>query len=498
MASVVKIKGRGRGVRYRVEFCDAQGKTYYIRGFNYRPAAEAVRQQIDRLEQLRRAGKRPDGDLATWPTRIDPAWRDRLARAGLIDSAHLLNSKPIAYHLIGFYNAIRAKGRTRRHARQIVRRVVKIARGPAYWTWRQADNRKRPAPASAIRFVSELTPGLIESHLAELRDNGKGITAQTYNHYLQAAKQFCRWLVTVGRAERNPLAHVRPLERGKVRAECKRERRAATVDEMRALMMHLSTDAAGDYQGVPASERRLVYWLAAMTGLRASEIKSLTAGDFDLSDAEPAVTIRARSAKNRKDATIALPIELAEAIGEHLADKTLAAPAFHLPHVTGFARMLKADVEAAGVAYTDAAGRTLDFHALRHTRGVWLFQHHGATSREVQELMRVSSVALVDRYARSFRLTDNRLIERAPDLTTPNTMRQRATGTDDAQAQKNAQDAHRKQRQTPAHSDNHNRAGDRREHVFSIQNPRFNRENSKPPTGLEPVTCGLQNRCSAN
>lgn len=49
------------------------------------------------------------------------------------------------------------------------------------------------------------------------------------------------------------------------------------------------------------------------------------------------------------------------------------------------------------LAYRDAAGRFLDFHALRHTRGVWLFEHHKAHPREVQDLMGVSSLTLVDR-----------------------------------------------------------------------------------------------------
>lgn len=69
----------------------------------------------------------------------------------------------------------------------------------------------------------------------------------------------------------------------------------------------------------------------------------------------------------------------------------------------------------------------MDFHALRHTRGVWLAQHVGATPAEIRELMRVGSLALVDRYTKSLRITAN-LAERGPDLTTPKDQ-QRATGT---------------------------------------------------------------------
>ena len=47
--------------------------------------------------------------------------------------------------------------------------------------------------------------------------------------------------------------------------------------------------------------------------------------------------------------------------------------------------------------YADDQGRFLDSHSFRHTRDVWLFEYHNAKPREVQELLRVNSIALVDR-----------------------------------------------------------------------------------------------------
>jgi chloramphenicol 3-O-phosphotransferase len=52
-----------------------------------------------------------------------------------------------------------------------------------------------------------------------------------------------------------------------------------------------------------------------------------------------------------------------------------------------------------------------------HTRGVWLFEHNNAKPREVQELLGVSSIALVDRYTRSMKFTSSAVIERGPNLT---------------------------------------------------------------------------------
>ncbi len=85
--------------------------------------------------------------------------------------------------------------------------------------------------------------------------------------------------------------------------------------------------------------------------------------------------------------------------------------------------------------YRNAAGEFLDFHALRHTRCTWLFQIEGLNPREVQELMSVSSLALVDRCSRSHKRATEIAIGPGPDLSAPPEFtRQRATGTDGRQA----------------------------------------------------------------
>ena len=86
--------------------------------------------------------------------------------------------------------------------------------------------------------------------------------------------------------------------------------------------------------------------------------------------------------------------------------------------------------QSSFLAYQDERGLFADFHALRHTRGVWLFQYSKATPREAQELMRVCSLSLVDRYSKSFRLTDNSVVERMPGLSSPVVQQAKATGTD--------------------------------------------------------------------
>ena len=94
------------------------------------------------------------------------------------------------------------------------------------------------------------------------------------------------------------------------------------------------------------------------------------------------------------------------------------------------APMLRGDLEAAGVAYRDAAGGVLDFHALRHTF-ITNVVASGANVKDAQALARHSSAALtLDRYAHGggLRDADAALSRLSPLPAGPAAVR--ATGTD--------------------------------------------------------------------
>ena len=223
-----------------------------------------------------------------------------------------------------------------------------------------------------------------------------------------------------------------------MKTDRRHDRRAFSIDEFR---WFLATTEKGVYRfGMPGAERALLYRLAVETGFRRGELASLTADSFELDGADPGVTVSAKAAKARRSRRAPLRAELASQIREHLKGKMPGVAVFRVPPHEHSAKMIKADLESARTKWLDTApstvvreerektnflryeddgGRFLDFHALRHTRGVWLFEHYKAHPREVQELMGVSSLALVDRYTRSFRLTDAGMVERGPDLSAP-------------------------------------------------------------------------------
>jgi len=187
---------------------------------------------------------------------------------------------------------------------------------------------------------------------------------------------------------------------------------------------------------------------------RAASSAKLTRSSFDLETDEPAIVVKA-GAKNKYKSERHVPLKAATVplLRAHLLHKMPEAPAFTIPPRQHAAKTVKADLDAARLAriaespspeirdqrensdflkYKDSVGRFLDFHAFRHTRGVWLFEHHKAHPREVQELVGVSSLALVDRYTRSFRLTDLSVIERDPDLSVSEPVKRvRKNGTHD-------------------------------------------------------------------
>ena len=92
--------------------------------------------------------------------------------------------------------------------------------------------------------------------------------------------------------------------------------------------------------------------------------------------------------------------------------------------------MLRGDMEAAGVAYEDATGRVLDFHALRHTF-VTNVAATGANVRDVQAVARHLSVTLMmDRYAHPELRDADAAVGRLAPPPPPDVGRVRATGTD--------------------------------------------------------------------
>ncbi len=123
---------------------------------------------------------------------------------------------------------------------------------------------------------------------------------------------------------------------------------------------------ASKVRGLTGPERTTLYRLAVETGLRASELGSLTPASFDLTDlGQATVTVEAACSKHRREDVLPLRPDMARTMAEFIAGRQRDEVLFRMPDKP--AAMLRKDLEAGGIPYRDASDRVADFHALRHT-----------------------------------------------------------------------------------------------------------------------------------
>src|SRR5579872_5254563 len=187
-------------------------------------------------------------------------------------------------------------------------------------------------------------PEFIRTALARLADERK-LSGKTLNDYRKSLGAFFSWLELEGRWHTNPVRRVAPVQE----LEPTRVRRALSNDELCALLE--STKQV----------RSAIYRLAATTGLRRSEIAALTWSDVDLE--QRTVTVRAATAKNRKDTVLPMPEGTVAALKDLRPRKPLRPTIFRsVPGPRAFYR----DLMRAGIQKTDSF-EGVDFHALRTT-----------------------------------------------------------------------------------------------------------------------------------
>jgi len=164
-----------------------------------------------------------------------------------------------------------------------------------------------------ITRLSQLRPSLADTALKTLRDAGK--SDRTVSHYCAALKSFSRWAKKDRRTREDLLAD---LERPKIVTENKR----AALSPEQAARLVTTTRAEKFRRGMTGEDRSWLYTLAIYTGLRRSELQSLTPESFDLEGATPVVSLPGRDTKNSDDAIQTLPSHVIPALRTSPATKT--------------------------------------------------------------------------------------------------------------------------------------------------------------------------------
>ena len=177
------------------------------------------------------------GDKTAAQTLLRAAERKAaLEHAGLVNPFDEHHKRPLTEHIDDFEKQLRDKGATDKHAKLVSLRARRVVIEQGLRTW------------------LELSDSTVTAFIGKLRREGIGV--QTRNFYLQAIKQFARWMVVDRRAGDNPLVH---LKGENVRVDRRHDRRALSDEELRWL---LETTRAGPNRfGMNGHDRALLYWL---------------------------------------------------------------------------------------------------------------------------------------------------------------------------------------------------------------------------------------------
>ena len=288
----------------------------------------------------------------------------------------------------------------------------------------------RLAEECGFSRLNKMSAEELETWLVAQRD--AGMSASTRNGYREAAVCFGNWCRRTRRMTRNPFADV---PRADPKTDRRHQRRALTENEIIRLLKVARLRPLAEYGRIVVSKagnrprngrsrstwtrapltldtiedaaararevlrdnpafleererigrkRRLIYKTLVLTGLRKSELGSLTIGQLDLTGPVAYAVLNAADEKNREGSNIPLRSDLAAELEAWLQQRLLdrraecrrrgepaparlpdREPLFGVP--SGLTRILNRDLEAAGIPKRDARDRVVDIHALRVT-----------------------------------------------------------------------------------------------------------------------------------
>ncbi len=355
MASIFK-RGRDKGKRnapYWIEFFDHDGKRRRKKGFSEKGLSEQLAAKLENEALLRRSGM------------IDP----------LAEKLAAERRTPMEEHLKAYEKNLNERGTTAKHVKLTMTRVRALVK------------------QCKMERLTELSVEQVQSGLAALQGQEK-FGPRTYNHYVQAIVSYGHWLVETSRLAAHPLLS---LKRQNVELDVRRKRRALEVGEV-VKLIDSARQSGKRLQGYDGEQRARLYLFSCLTGLRKSEIASLSPQSFILKGPEPTVTVQAACSKHRRTDVLPLHPALVGEVSQWI--KGLAKDEAIFPGLKNkkTCQMVKSDLERVGIPYRTSEG-VADFHAAgRHTFVTQLLRS-GATLPEAKELARHADVKMTMRYA---------------------------------------------------------------------------------------------------
>lgn len=308
-------------------------------------------------------------------------------------------------HIHDYYREQRTEV-TRKQARSVRRRLRIIIR------------------LTKIKRLDDLTEGKVKIAVAKIRKHSSRklkegeqkpimpkLSLRSRNIYRAAIRSFTRWMMKERRIAFDPLFGMKDEDE----SEDVRHPRTALTDEQFALLYQTALGSTKTIEGIDGVTRARAYLLSVVTGLRRKELGSLTRTSFRFDKNNPRVILHAKFAKDKKAAKIKLPHYVLVELRKWLASVKDDGPL--LPH---FAKkktfkMIRRDLETAGITYQDDDGNFRDWHALRHTyiTRAW---RSGASAATVQKLARHADIRQTMGYSHTGEWDEREAVDKTPPL----------------------------------------------------------------------------------
>lgn len=247
------------------------------------------------------------------------------------------------------------------------------------------------AQACSWQTLSQIAPADFTAYQSTRAANGTA--TRTTNRHHETLRAFCNWCVRTGHLSNNPIERLRMAPQ--TDATKRHRRRPLTLTEFHRLL-----------EVAPA--HKPCYQIAALSGLRRSELHQLQRRDVDLQS--PAWQLRPEITKSRKYKKLPMLPEAHKIMQAMCFNKNPTDRLFTVPTIQTLYRQMK----RAGIPIKDDAGHVADFHSFRYLFCVQLAKV--LPIQVVQKLMRHSTITLTANLYNALGLTD--LYETALSLPT--------------------------------------------------------------------------------
>jgi integrase len=399
------IKPSGRKLKFDIRIKMPDGQMVRFPGDRNRKVAEDRARKIEQLVNARIMDVPPSTGLTPWIEGLPQKFALRLIKCGLLDRRRIDQKLPIAEHCDQFQLELESRGVVQRYAEFSVNKLRRLFR-----------------VMKTVNYV-DLTKERLLTALKDMKAEtgwrkSQSLSKKTYREYIIIFKSFCKWMVATGRAMANPVAD---LKAPGAYVDPQRTRCPLSVEQFNKLFLctNLAERSANQQAAWSGHDRALLYWVAAKTGFRLSEIRSFTRESVDLTTVPPTLTVKARNAKNRTKGVVPIPASLAEELRKRISKLSPSSPLFEMPNSWNVLKTFYRDLERAGIEKRLPTGEFIDFHTLRATAITWWLTEDRLSLKQVQLLARLKTLELVQKYTRGYQMTDCSFLERGPSFKFP-------------------------------------------------------------------------------